>query len=139
MCVVKSNNKKQGCVSINQSQTVTSFTELDALHTRYLTLNRLFISWYSVFATHDLKSAYHQVHICEHDKHFAAYQANDRLWKCNRIPFGDNNGGPVFQRQWIILLRPINCVILLCILTMLLLGRLMMIHKLKPLLVFLRL
>ena len=81
--IVKSNNKKRLCV--DYSQTVNLVTELDAYPIPNIEEIVHKLSKYSVFATYDLKSAYHQVPICEHDKSFTAFQAGDRLWEFNGI------------------------------------------------------
>ena len=83
---------------VDYSQTVNLFTELDAYPIPNIEEIVHKLSKYSVFATYDLKSANHQVPICLHDKPFTAFQAGDRLWEFNRIPFGVKNDGPVFQR-----------------------------------------
>ena len=38
------------------------------------------IAQYRVFSTIDLKSAYHQVSLCEEDKKFTAFEANGCLY-----------------------------------------------------------
>ena len=55
------------------------------------------ISQYRVFSTIDLKSAYHQVPICEHEKKYTAFEANKSLYQFCRIPFGVTNGVTAFQ------------------------------------------
>ena len=56
------------------------------------------ISQYRVFRTIDLKNAYHQVPIREHEKKYTAFEANKCLYHLCRIPFGVTNGVATFQR-----------------------------------------
>ena len=51
-----------------------------------------------VFSTIDLKSAYHQVPIREHEKKYTAFEANKCLYQFCHIPFGVTNGVAAFQR-----------------------------------------
>ena len=57
------------------------------------------IAQYRVFSTIDLKSAYHQVPLCEEDKKITAFKANGCLYQFRRMPFGVTNGVATFQRM----------------------------------------
>jgi hypothetical protein len=52
-----------------------------------------------VYSTFDLKSAYHQIPILEGEKPTTAFEADEKLFEFNGIPFGVTNGGPVFQHS----------------------------------------
>ena len=84
---------------IDYSQTINLYTELDAYPIPRIDdmINNL--AKYSMFTTFDLRSAYHQIPICETDKKYTAFEAGGRLLEFNRIPYGVTNGGPVFQRK----------------------------------------
>ena len=95
--IVKSNdNKERFC--IDYSQTVNLFTQLDAYPIPRIDDMVNTLAKYAIFATFDLRSAYHQIPIREEDKKYTAFEADGKLWEFNRIPFGVTNGGPVFQR-----------------------------------------
>ena len=46
----------------------------------------------------DLKSAYHQLHLLEEEKHVTAFEANGELWQFNQLLFGLTNGVPASQK-----------------------------------------
>ena len=56
------------------------------------------ISSYNLFSTLDLRSAYHQIPMADHEKKYTAFEANKRLYQFRRIPFGVTNGVSCFQR-----------------------------------------
>ena len=85
---------------IDYSQTINLFTLLDAYPIPHIHTMVNNLAKYNVFATYDLRSAYHQIPICESDKPYTAFEAGGKLWEFNRIPFGVTNGGPIFQRKW---------------------------------------
>ena len=83
---------------IDYSQTINLFTELDGYPIPRMEdlVNKL--AGYKLYATYDLKSAYHQIPISESDIPYTAFEAGGRLYEFNRMPFGVKNGGPVLQR-----------------------------------------
>ena len=88
--------KRRLCIDF--SQTINLYTELDAYPIPLIEdiVNKL--AGYKLYATYDLKSAYHQIPIREEDSKFTAFEANGKLYEMVRIPFGVKNGGPCFQR-----------------------------------------
>ena len=56
------------------------------------------IAKYDVFTCLDLKSAYHQVPIKPHERHYTAFEADGNLDQFTRVPFGVTNGVAAFQR-----------------------------------------
>ena len=95
--VTRNENHKKRLV-IDYSETINRFMQLDAYPMPRIddTVNQ--IAQYAVFSTVDLKSAYHQVPIKEEEKKYTAFEANSRLYKFCRIPFGVTNGAAAFQR-----------------------------------------
>ena len=96
--VVTKNERHKKRLVIDYSQTINKYTNLDAYPLPNIeeTVNK--ISQYRVFSTIDLKSAYHQVPIREHEKKYTAFEANKCLYQFCRIPFGVTNGVAAFQR-----------------------------------------
>ena len=86
-------------VCIDFSQTINLFTELDAYPIPRIDTMVNELAKYNLFATFDLKSAYHQVPIRESDKKYTAFEAFGRLFEFEVMPFGVTNGGPIFQRK----------------------------------------
>ena len=95
--VVTKNKRHKKRLVIDYSQTINKYTNWDAYPLRNIeeTVNK--ISQYRVFSTLDLKSAYHQVPIREHEKKYTAFEANKCLYQFCRIPFGVTNGVAAFQ------------------------------------------
>ena len=56
------------------------------------------ISKCKYFSAFDLKSAYHQVPLAQHERTFTAFEANGELLQFTRLPFGVTNGVSAFQR-----------------------------------------
>ncbi|VDI81091.1 Hypothetical predicted protein [Mytilus galloprovincialis] len=56
------------------------------------------IAKYKVYSTLDLRSAYHQIPLREHEKKYTAFEANGSLYQFRRVPFGVTNGVACFQR-----------------------------------------
>ena len=85
-------------LSVDYSQTINQYTELDAypLPRKDDVINNL--AHYKVFSTFDLRNAYHQVPILKDDRKYTGFEANGRLYQFRRIPFGVTNGVAVFQR-----------------------------------------
>ncbi|MEL6804034.1 MAG: reverse transcriptase family protein, partial [Bacteroidota bacterium] len=97
-CVVVKNRGEVQRLAIDYSQTVNLFTERDAFPIPLIEEIVNDLASFKFFASYDLRKAYHQIPISEHDKPFTAFQAGEELLEFNVIPFGVTNGGPVFQR-----------------------------------------
>lgn len=83
---------------VDYSQTVNRFTFLDAYPLPRIDEMVQNIAGYEVYSTLDLKSAYHQIPIAEHEKQYTAFEACGTLFQFRRIPFGVTNGVACFQR-----------------------------------------
>ena len=83
---------------IDYSRTINKFTLQDAypLPNRDTIANK--VASFRVFSAFDLRSAYHQIPILDHEKPYTAFEASGRLWQFKSIPFGVMNGGATFQR-----------------------------------------
>ena len=57
------------------------------------------IAQYNIFTTLDLKSAYHQIPICDKDRKYTAFEVCGKLYQFTRLPFGITNGVSAFQRS----------------------------------------
>ena len=90
------NHKKR--LTVDFSQTINRFTQLDAYPVPRIDdlVNK--IAQYKVFSTVDLKSAYHQVPISVEDAPYTAFEAGGGLYQFKRLPFGVTNGVAIFQR-----------------------------------------
>ena len=95
--VTKNENHRPRLV-IDYSQTINKFTKLDAYPLPNIHDIVHKAAQYTVFSSFDLKSAYHQVPLCEADKVYTGFEASGRLYQFTRIPFGVTNGVAVFQR-----------------------------------------
>ena len=96
--MVTKNARHKKRLVVDFSQTVNSYTNLDAYPLPKINELVNNIAQYRVFSTVDLKSAYHQIPLREEDKKFTAFKANRRLYQFGRIPFGVTNGVAAFQR-----------------------------------------
>ena len=96
--VVVTKNKEHKRMAIDYSQTVNTYTNLDA--SPLLRMDELInkIARYKVFSTVDLKWSYHQIPIDEDDKIYTAFECSKRLYHFNRTPFDLTNAPPPFQR-----------------------------------------
>ena len=96
--VVTKDKRHKKRLAIDYSQTINTYTQLDAYPIPRMDdfINNL--AKYKVFSTVDLKSAYHQIPIHEADKPYTAFEGSNRLYHFNRMPFGVTNGAPCFQR-----------------------------------------
>ena len=83
---------------VDYSRTINRYTELDAYPLPNVSLQARTIAGYKVYSTFDLKSAYHQLPLQEHEKKFTAFEANGKLYQFTRVPFGVTNGVSCFQR-----------------------------------------
>ena len=83
---------------IDYSQTINLFTELDAYPIPRIEDLVHKLAGYKLYATYDLKSAYHQIPIRKEDVKYTAFEAAGKLYEMDRLPFGVKNGGPCFQR-----------------------------------------
>ena len=96
--LVTSNERHKRRMVIDYSRTINRYTTLDAYPLPNMDVLANKVAQYSIFSTFDLKSAYHQVPICDSDKPYTAFEASGRLYQFTRIPFGVTNGGAAFQR-----------------------------------------
>ena len=96
--VVVVNNRKKKRLVIDYSQTVNRFTYLDAFPFPVMDELAEKMSQYRFFSTFDLKDAYHQVPLKIADRDYTAFEADGRLFRFTRLPFGVTNGVSVFQR-----------------------------------------
>lgn len=78
--VTKDDYRKKRLV-IDYSQTINTFTELDAYPLPIIDEHVNTIAKYKVFSKIDLKSAYHQVPINEKDKKYTAFEASGGLYQ----------------------------------------------------------
>ena len=77
---------------------INRFTQLDAYPLPRIDEIVNKVAKYKYFSTLDLKSAYHQIPICDRDKAYTAFEAAGRLYQFCRLPFGLTNGVACFQR-----------------------------------------
>lgn len=91
-------NRHRKRMCIDYSTTVNIYTDLDAYPLPRIDTMVNTLAEYKYFSTFDLKSAYHQIPICESDKPYTAFEANGKLYQFTRVPFGITNGVSVFQR-----------------------------------------
>ena len=87
-------HKKRMCV--DYSTTVNLYTYADAYPLPRIDKMINDLAHYKYFSTFDLKSAYHQIGICEEDRQKTAFEANGRLYQFKRVPFGITNGVSIF-------------------------------------------
>ena len=80
------------------SQTIIIYTELDAYPLPRIDEKVNELAKYNVFSTFDLRSACHQIKIIESERKYTAFEANEKLYEFNRVPFGVKNRVAVFQR-----------------------------------------
>ena len=106
--VVRNRNKKR--LVIDYSQTVNRFTYLDAFPFPVMDELAQSMSRFSYFSTFDLKDAYHQVRLMIQDWNYTAFEADGRLFRFTRLPFGVTNGVSVFQRMMDELIREHNLI-----------------------------
>ena len=92
---------------IDYSQTINKFTLLDAYPRIDDQVNQ--IARGIIFSTLDLKSAYHQIPLCEIDREYTAFEADGKLNQYTRLPFGVTNGVSYFQRKFKKSFRNTNC------------------------------
>ena len=96
--VTKDDGTHKRRMVVDYKQTINRFTELDAYPLPDSEEMVRKISQYKWFSTFDLKSAYHQVPICEEERKYTAFEADGGLWEFCRVPFGVTNGVSKFQR-----------------------------------------
>lgn len=96
--VVVVKDKKKERLAIDYSETINKFTELDAYPLPLISEYINNLAQYKVFSKIDLKSAYHQIPINEHDKPYTAFESDGKLFQFKRMPFGVTNGVSCFQR-----------------------------------------
>ena len=97
--VVQETENHRKRLVVDYSRTVNKYTELDAYPLPNIEFLAQKVSQYRIFSTLDLKSAYHQLPILEHERPFTAFEANGRLFQFTSIPFGVTNGVSAFQRE----------------------------------------
>ncbi len=85
-------------MAVDYSRTINKYTLLDAYPLPNINELAHKVAQFSVYSSYDLKSAYHQVPLCDTDKPFTAFEASGRLYQFTRIPFGVTNGVAAFQR-----------------------------------------
>ena len=83
---------------IDYSQTINTFTEVDAYPFPNIEDLLLKASENCYFSKLDLKSAYHQVPLLSKDRPLTAFEVDGRLYQFTRLPFGVTNAVPAFQR-----------------------------------------
>ena len=86
-------------MTVDYSETINKFTQLDAYPLPRIDEQVNEISKYKYYSTIDLKSAYYQIPIPESDRHFTAFEADGGLWQFKVVPNGCTNGVAVFQRK----------------------------------------
>ena len=96
--VVASDDNHKKRLVIDYSQTINRFTELDAYPLPNINDFVNNVARYKVFSSIDLKSAYHQVPLCNSDRPYTGFEADGALYQFKRIPFGVTNGPSCFQR-----------------------------------------
>ncbi|CAG2212498.1 unnamed protein product [Mytilus edulis] len=96
--LVTSNERHKKRLVIDYSQTINRYTELDAYP--FPNINQMVsdIAKYKVYITLDLRSAYRQIPLREHEKKYTAFEANGSLYQFRLVPFGVTNGAACFQR-----------------------------------------
>ena len=99
MVVAKDDENKKKRISVDYSETINLFTELDAYPLPRIDDLVNALAQYNVFSKFDLRSAYHQIPIAQKDRILTAFEAGGKLWEFKRIPFGVTNGVPAFQRE----------------------------------------
>lgn len=95
--VTKNENHKSRMV-VDYSLTINKFTSLDAYPLPKIEELVHKISQYEYFSSIDLRSAYHQIPILEHERIYTGFEACGNLYQFTRIPFGVTNGVACFQR-----------------------------------------
>jgi len=93
---------------IDYSQTINRYTEIDAFPIPLIEDLVQKIAKNKIFSTIDLKSAYHQIPLCEEDRKYTAFEAAGTLYQFRRLPFGLTNAVAVFQRIMIDLIQKYN-------------------------------
>ena len=96
--VVQEDGSHKRRMVVDYKQTINRYTQLDAYPLPDTEEMVRKISQYKWFSTFDLKSAYHQVPICEEERKYTAFEADGGLWEFCRVPFGVTNGVSKFQR-----------------------------------------
>ena len=94
---VNENHKKR--MVIDYSQTINRYTQLDAYPLPRINEIVNKVARYKYYSTIDLKSAYHQIPLCDQDKAYTAFEADGRLYQFCRMPFGLTNAVACFQRM----------------------------------------
>ena len=77
--LVTSNERHKRRMVIDYSRTINRYTTLDAYPLPNMDVLANKVAQYSIFSTFDLKSAYHQVPICDSDKPYTAFEASGRI------------------------------------------------------------
>lgn len=91
------NHKKR--LAIDYSQTINSFTLIDAFPLPRITDMFNKIAQYRVLSTIDQRSVYHQVPLKDEEKPYTAFKARNNLYQFPRLPSGVTNGVACFQRE----------------------------------------
>ena len=86
-------------MTVDYSETINKFTELDAYPLPRIGEQVNEISKYKYYSTIDLKSAYYQIPIPEGDRLYTAFEADGGLWQFKVVPNGVTNDVAVFQRK----------------------------------------
>ena len=82
---------------IDYSKTINRFTALDAYPLPRIDQQVNELAKCKWFSTLDLKSS-HQVPLATEDRAYTAFEADGKLYRYCRLPFGVTNGVPCFQR-----------------------------------------
>ena len=83
---------------IDYSRTINKFTLLDAYLLPRIDDQVNQIARGRTFSTLDVKSAYHQIPLCEIDREYTAFEADGKLYQYTRLSFGVTNVVSLFQR-----------------------------------------
>ena len=85
-------------MAIDYSQTVNSFTDLDAYPLPGINDQINKIAKNEIYSTLDLKSAYYQIPLAPEDREYTTFEANGKLYHYCKLPFGVYNRVSAFQQ-----------------------------------------
>lgn len=82
---------------VDCSQTINSYTLLDAYHLPRLDEMVSKSSWHTVFSSLDVRNDYHQIAIAKRDRIYIAFRPSFRLNQFCSVPFEATNGVACFE------------------------------------------